>query len=651
MPPSPRFLALQDALGDRFVLERELGRGGMGAVWLARDLRLDRPVALKILHDDTGDAAARERLLREARTAARLAHPHIVPIYGIEERGALIVLVMGYVDGETLGARVQRRGPLAPDQVERLVREVGWALAYAHSCGVLHRDLTAANILLEHGTGRALLVDFGLAEVIADETGTTHERLGTPGYVAPEVIRGEPAVPASDLYGLGAVAWLALTGTAPFAGATTNELLAKHLVQPVPPLPTVARGASRRLVEAIRACLAKQVDERPADVAALLARLDRAAPTVAVAPALQEWFTRWVRFRPIYGIAAPVLGLQLWALVQSYFQRGGAGLVVSAAASTALTLLVLPIAGQLGAEIVSLRRLAAHGFGIGDIRAAWDHWTGHLRDLHRSDTLPPLHGRVILDLTVVGVATLLIGGFIAVFVLPFLMDAGEVHWTRVALWEYASWIVLGTSAGLGVSFLSPGLRARPDGWFRRMTERFWRGRLGGLTARLAQLGRRGTAAVSATLHRNTELVLGLAIEQLWGALPRDERSAFGDVPATATALQHGAEELRAMLGHLTTAQAALPEDASEHRSLGETVEAVRAQHRQAVSALETLRLQMLRAVSSRSVTAELGHEIAAAREAEQALVHGLAGLHETRAAIGRAARRSMRALTPTPTPS
>ena len=164
MPNSPELIQLQDAIGERFALERELGRGGMGSVWLARDLRLDRPVALKVLHSEIAAApAARERFLHEARIAARLAHPHIVPVYGVEVVGEMVFLIMAMVEGETLGARVRQRGALSPSDAERMVREVGWALGYAHAHGVVHRDLTPENVLIERGTGRALLVDFGLA--------------------------------------------------------------------------------------------------------------------------------------------------------------------------------------------------------------------------------------------------------------------------------------------------------------------------------------------------------------------------------------------------------------------------------------------------------------------------------------------------------
>lgn len=647
MPPLQTLQQLQDAIGDRYALERELGRGGMGTVWLARDLRLDRPVAIKVLNEElAASREARDRFIREARTAARLAHPHIVPVFGVENRGDLTFLTMAMIDGETLGSLVRRRGPLPSDLIERMVREVAWALGYAHSQGVVHRDITPENILIERGTGRALVADFGLAH-----HSDVHESsaVGTPGYIAPELIRGDVAQPASDLYALGATGWFALTGTPPYSGDTTGEVLAKHLIKPLPELPLAARAASRRLVELLKSCLAKDAEARPADAATLLSGIERTGSQVALATPLIDWFTRWQRVRAGYAMAAPVVAVQLLMLMQAALGYGGRFQVL-VAMWWVVSILMIPVAIHLMSEFTALRRLARQGFGIGDIRSAWNQWTDVLRIEYRREGLPPLARRVIFDLTIVGAFTLVVGS-VSVASLPLLLAGSEVGSSAIALMELLSWVFLGTGAGAAVNLLSPGVRPNPDGLLRRLAHRFWRSRIAGLLARSAAGGVSATGAASKTLHRNTELVLGLAIDTLWKAIPDIERQPFGDVPAVAATLQHGAEELRSVARELVDACAALPDGHPEIQRLEATADQVTTQHRDAIGQLESLRMQLLRAVSSRTVTTDLADEIAAAREAERRLLHGIAGANEARTALGKPGRRDPFAATPTPTPT
>lgn len=643
--PSPiPLLHLQEQLGERWSLERELGRGGMGTVWLARDLKLDRPVAIKVLHPHlAADAAHRARFLDEARTAARLAHPHIVPIYGIETTTETAAIVMAFVDGETLAARIARRGALATSEAERVFRELTWALAYAHQCGVIHRDLTLANVLLDRDTGRAVLVDFGLATLATTTDGAPI--FGTPGFLAPEVIRGEPATVHTDLYALGVIGYTMLAGRPPLSGETTAELLAKHLVQPPPELRL--RGVSRRLIAAVQQCLAKTPDARPADCGALLAALERAPAPIVVAPPLAAWFTRWQRIRPIYAVATPIIGMQSWLLLWGYFQTGIGELVVAAVLSSALAVTALPIVAHGIAELVALRQLQRHGFGIADIRAAWSHWTDALEREYHARGLPPLPGRVVFDLTVLGAAGLAILFLIVFPILPLVVAADELSLTRAVLLSMASSVYLGVLTGTGIGFVAPGIRLKPHGRFRRLMERFWNSSFADGIARLARTGAPARIAATQTLHRNTELVLGLALDELWNALPAGLRLELGDVPTLAGTLQHAAEELRDLGERLAASVEDLADiDPPESRRLDALRVQVQQRQREAITELERLRLHLLRAVAERRATEDLTQQLAAAQELERTLLADLAGHATLRRMLSGTARP-----TPSPTPS
>src|SRR2546422_422053 len=194
--PDPHFRMLDRALAGRYVLERRLGRGGMGVVFLARELSLDRRVAIKLLLPAKAvDPVARERFLVEARTAAQLSHPNIVPIFAVDELTDVVFFAMAYVEGQTLGQRVRERGPLRPEEGARLLRDVAWALAHAHERGVVHRDVKPDNILLDSATGRAVVSDFGIARVGAGG-GTTGPRevVGAAGARVGVAVRVGPPI-------------------------------------------------------------------------------------------------------------------------------------------------------------------------------------------------------------------------------------------------------------------------------------------------------------------------------------------------------------------------------------------------------------------------------------------------------------------------
>ncbi|MDX2192732.1 MAG: protein kinase [Gemmatimonadales bacterium] len=269
-----------------YEVQRELGRGGMGVVYLARERRLDRLVALKVLPEAlAADAAVRERFLREARTAAQLSHPHIVPVFRADESDGTAWFAMGFVDGETLAERIRARGRLSPQEAVRALREAAWALAYAHARGVVHRDVKPENILLERATGRALLTDFGIARTDA-ASALTQDGLvmGSVHYMSPEQAAGEPLDGRSDLYALGVVGFLALSGRLPFDGAQAATVLVQHATRPAPPLASVAPDVPAALAAVIDQCLAKAPDARPATGEALAELLERALAAAGPTP-------------------------------------------------------------------------------------------------------------------------------------------------------------------------------------------------------------------------------------------------------------------------------------------------------------------------------------------------------------------------------
>lgn len=262
---------LRDALNGQYALVRELGRGGMGIVLEARDLKLERRVALKVLPPALAtQPAVRERFLREARLAAALSHPNIVPIFRADELGGFAFFAMGLVDGESLGARVAGRGPLPPAEAVKYLREAAWALAYAHARGVVHRDVKPENLLVERASGRVMVTDFGIAR--SDEasrlTQTGHV-MGSVHWMSPEQGAGDTLDGRSDVYGLGAVGFFLLAGRPPFEHESAAAILVARATKDAPALASVAPGVPAALARVIDRCLMRDPALRPATGEAL----------------------------------------------------------------------------------------------------------------------------------------------------------------------------------------------------------------------------------------------------------------------------------------------------------------------------------------------------------------------------------------------
>jgi serine/threonine-protein kinase len=254
------------AIGQQFEIESELGRGGMSIVYRARDQRLKRSVAIKVLPPELAhDPAVRTRFAREAHTAAQLSHPHIVPIYDVGDREGIAYLVMALVKGGNLASYLAREPRPPIDEARRILCEVADALAYAHDRAVIHRDIKPDNILIDRETGRALVTDFGIARAI--EVGArltkTGVAVGTPTYMSPEQATGERAVDGrSDVYSLGIVAYQMLTGRVPFTASNSMALLLKHLTEPPAPIADLRPEAPRALCEVVERSMAKSPDDR-----------------------------------------------------------------------------------------------------------------------------------------------------------------------------------------------------------------------------------------------------------------------------------------------------------------------------------------------------------------------------------------------------
>jgi len=318
---SREFLELQATVAGRYTLERELGRGGMGIVFLARDAALDRPVAIKLLPPYLAvQPDIRQRFVQEARLVARLSHPNIVSVFAAEQHGDLVFFAMAYVRGETLTQRVERAGPLPPAQATRLLQELAWGLGYAHANGVIHRDVKPDNILIEQSSGRAMLADFGIA-FAADASRQTRggQLVGTPHYVSPEQAYGNPLDGRSDLYSLGASAFFALTGRTLFEGPSPLAVITKHLNEPPPPLASIRPDLPRQLTDSVDRCLAKDPERRfktgeelaealvatgltehevPASIRHYFRQGRGAALAWLMVTALVLWFGRWVEIPP-----------------------------------------------------------------------------------------------------------------------------------------------------------------------------------------------------------------------------------------------------------------------------------------------------------------------------------------------------------------
>lgn len=287
MPDDPLQAEVQAALGDQYRLERELPRGGMSRVFVATETALGRHVVIKVLAPELAATLSAERFKREIGLAARLQHPHIVPLLAAGHAGPHLYYTMPYVDGESLRQRMDRERPMAFDDIAIIVEQVAGALAYAHAEGVVHRDIKPENVMFFHG--QAVVLDFGIGKALISASTSETEilritqagvSLGTPTYVAPEQARGDPALDhRADLYALGVVAYEMITGHPPFAGRNPLVVLDAHINTAPEPVTARRQGVPKALASVVMRTLEKQPDARPSSGEEIVAALSPSSAT------------------------------------------------------------------------------------------------------------------------------------------------------------------------------------------------------------------------------------------------------------------------------------------------------------------------------------------------------------------------------------
>jgi len=603
--PSAEFIDLQAALAGEYSLQRELGRGGMGVVYLARDVQLDRDVAIKVLPTHLArDPEARDRFLREARLAAGLSHPHIVPIHRVSEAtsppaagaavagareagGRFVFFVMSYVEGETLGERIRARGPLPPAEATRVLREVAWALAYAHGRGIVHRDVKPDNILLEAGTGRVLVTDFGIARGGRDAGSVTDpgKIMGTAHFMSPEQGAGEAVDGRSDIYALGVVGYLAVSGRLPFEASNLPALLVRQATEPATSVMRVAPGLPPELGAAIDRCLTRDPAGRFADGEALAEAL---APASDSRPPLPPTLRAWLAARnplllPYLAWSGGFSVLTLGNLIA--WMGGGRGTGPGAVAVLA-AIAASPLLPIVGFHLNQAHRQFRAGHTLADLRAALAvarRERAETEAITQKETETRAH-RVLRTLTVGSAAWL--GTTIA------LVVSGVVHERTLApvffVAPVLTTMLLGAvSNALDVQFIPNKIRAW---WQTGIRDRLWNSRVGEWLARRLGAPER-TQLAGASAFRATEAALGVAASELFAALPKEYREQLSELPAIVASLEARAAEARA---EMDVVAAMAPSGSVDADVLAARKQAAATHLAESVAALEGLRLDLLR---------------------------------------------------------
>jgi tRNA A-37 threonylcarbamoyl transferase component Bud32 len=614
------FIALQSVLAGEYSLDRELGRGGMGVVYLAREVRLARPVAIKVLPRDlAASPERREAFLRESRTVGGLNHPNIVPVYAAGERDGFVYIVMAYVEGTTLGERIRSRGPLLPGQAARVLREVAWALAYAHSARIVHRDVSAENILLERGSERAIVTDFGIASAMQTAALDDDGRImGNAHYLSPEHAAGEPLDARSDLYSLGVVGYYALTGRLPFDGETSAEVVAQHLNAVAPSITSVAASVPPRLAAAVERCLHKDPARRYNSAESFAEAIDLAFEHAKEIPApLRSWINQGERELPA---RLAMLGMGTMT-----------GITLAFATYIPITfLLPFTLLGGMSfiPALMRLRRILAEGYHVDDLSAALrEHQLVRAEEIEYERRLgsPRVRSwlRILLGIST-GTAGLGVYSAWQFLRAGFYGPVGANAYMDVQYWTMG--LVFLGGAGLaisGVPLAGEYVRHRLSSRIASASITFWKGKWGARLARLAGIGLKKAERPLLGMPVLTEIALGRATDHLYLALPKAARRELASLPETVRRLEGDASRLRESISALDDQLVAFDRggdalDGDVRNDLAAQVREARTRSAErlsaTVAALESIRLDLLRLQLGRAQIASVTATLEAARE-------------------------------------
>jgi tRNA A-37 threonylcarbamoyl transferase component Bud32 len=623
------FIALQSALAGEYSLDREIGRGGMGIVYLAREVRLARPVAIKVLPPAlAARPQLREAFLREAQTAAALTHPNIVPVYAVGERGGFVYIVMAFVEGTTLGERIRQRGPLLPGQAARVLREVAWALAYAHGARLVHRDVSAENILLEHGSERALVTDFGIASATQTNALSADGRvMGNAHFVSPEQASGEPVDARSDLYSLGVVGFYALTGRLPFDGETSGDVVRQHLTATAPSITSIAPSVPPRLAAAVERCLHKEPIRRYRNAESFAEAIDMAFEHAKEVPApLRVWLSQGQKELPAR-LAFVGIGAMTGIAFASSFKYAGA---------TPLQLagwFLVPFAPLVGLSFVPtflrLRRVLAEGYHVDDLHAAMrEHQLARSEEIEyeRRQSSPRFRNamRILLGISLGGFA---LGAYYGYQIDSYLKThtfgsnlGGPFEIFRDV--QAATYLTMfGSLVGFtfsSVALVGEYVRLHLANRLASRAIGFWKSKWGSRVAKIASLGLEKAERPALGMPLLPEVALGRATDHLFEALPKESRRELAALPDTVRRLEADAGKLRDSIVKLDDQLAVFERGAEtlvgdERARVADELRGTRATAVQrlatTVAALESIRLDLLRlqmgASGIESVTASL----------------------------------------------